>query len=103
MTGERHLILQELILHPSGEWTLPAQGWTVARVADGIGYSLQGGKAGELKAGDTVVATGASQFVIRASSLGPLKLEYFFVHPQFLNGLLTVSESHQLEQAGRNI
>ena len=34
---------------------------------------------------------------MRASQLGPLKLQYFTVQPQFLNGLLTVSEWHQLE------
>ena len=102
MPVERHLILQEITLHPSGEWTLPAHGWTVARVAEGIGYWLQGGDARELKAGETFVSTGGDNFVIRASSLGILKLEFFFVLPQFLNGLLTVTEGHQLEQAGHN-
>src|ERR1044071_1867573 len=102
MAVERHLLLQELTLHPSGECVLSTQGWTVARIADGIGYSLHNGKAGELKVGDAIVATGGSNFIFRASSLGPLKLEYFLVHPQFLNDLLTVAESHQLEQASRN-
>jgi AraC-like DNA-binding protein len=37
--------------------------------------------------------------LLRASQLGPLKLQYFTVQPQFLNGLLTVSEWHQLEAA----
>ena len=102
MPVERHLILQELTLHPSGEWTPPACGWTVARIAEGIGYWLQGGAVRELKAGDSLVATSGASFVIRASSLGRLRLEFFFVQPQFLNGLLTVTEGHQLEQAGRN-
>ena len=101
MPVERHLILQEITLHPSGEWTLPAHGWTVARIAAGVGYWLQGGDARELKAGETIVSTGGDNFVIRASSLNTLKLEFFFVLPQFLNGLLTVTEGHQLEQAGR--
>jgi AraC-like DNA-binding protein len=35
--------------------------------------------------------------LLRASQLGPLKLQYFTVQPQFLNGLLTVSEWHLLE------
>ena len=34
---------------------------------------------------------------LRASQLGPLKLQFFTVQPQFLNGLLTVAECHQLE------
>ena len=102
MARERHLILQEVILHPSGEWTPPAPGWIVVRVADGIGYWLQGGGARELKAGDGFVATEISHLVLRASQLGPMKLEFFCVQPQFLNGLITVTEGHQLEQAEKN-
>lgn len=102
MALERHLILQELTLRPSGEWTPPAQGWTMARVAEGVGYWLQGGGAREFKPGDGFAASGASQLVLRASQLGPLKLEFFCVQPQILNGLITVTEGHQLEQAGKS-
>ena len=102
MALERHLILQELTLRPSGEWTPPAPGWTVVRVAEGFGYWLQGGGARELHPGDGFVATEAARLVLRASQLGPLKLEFFCVQPQFLNGLLTVAEGHQLQEAGKN-
>jgi hemolysin activation/secretion protein/AraC-like DNA-binding protein len=102
MALERHLILQEITLRPSGEWTPPAPGWTVVRVAEGMGYWLQGGGARELKAGDGFAATETAHLVLRASQLGPLKLEFFCVQPQFLNGLITVSEGHQLMQAGKN-
>jgi len=78
------------------------QGWTVARVAEGVGYWLHGGSARELKPGDGFAVAGGSSMVLRASQLGPLKLEFFLVHPQFLNGLITVTEGHQLEQAGKN-
>jgi AraC-like DNA-binding protein len=74
----------------------------MARIAEGVGYSLQGDSARELKDGDSLVATGGVKVVIRASSLGTLKLEFFLVQPQFLNGLITVVEGHQLEQAARN-
>ena len=94
--------MQELILRPSGEWTPPAPGWTVVRVAEGFGYWLQGGGARELHPGDGFVATEAARLVLRASQLGPLKLEFFCVQPQFLNGLLTVAEGHQLQEAGKN-
>lgn len=90
------------MLHPSCEWTPSAPGWTVVRVAEGMGYSLQGGGARELKAGDGFVATETAHLVLRASQLGPLKLEFFCVQPQFLNGLITVAEGHQLMQAGKN-
>ena len=103
MAHERHLVLQEVTLRPSGEWNSPEDGWTVVRVADGMGYWLPPGGARELKAGDGFVVAQTSHLVLRASQLGPLKLEYYCVHPQFLNGLITVTEGHQLEQVGKKI
>lgn len=102
MTIDRHLVFQELTLHPSGEWTPPAQGWTVLRVVEGVGYWLQGGSARELNPGDGFVCSGRANFILRASSLGVLRLEFFFVQPQFLNGLLTVAETRRLEQGDSN-
>ena len=97
MSVERHLILQELVLRPSGEWAPEGQGWTIARVAEGSGYWMQGGNARALNPGDGLVLAFNSGGQLRASQLGPLKLEWFTVQPQFLNGLLTVAEWHQLE------
>ncbi|MEI8288652.1 MAG: helix-turn-helix domain-containing protein [Verrucomicrobiota bacterium] len=102
MAHERHLVLQEVTLRPSGEWNSPEAGWTVVRVADGMGYWLQSGGARELKVGDGFVVAQTSHLLLRASQLGSLKLEYYCVHPQFLNGLITVTEGHQLEQVGKN-
>jgi hemolysin activation/secretion protein/AraC-like DNA-binding protein len=99
MSNERHLILQTVVIRPSGEWTPPALGWAMVRVVEGIGYWLQGGSAKELQPGDGFVATEAARLVLRASQLGLLKLEFFCVQPQFLNGLLTVAEGHQLQLA----
>ena len=96
------MILQELILHPSGEWTPSAPGWTVVRVAEGIGYWLQGGGAREVNTGDGFAATDTSRLVLRASQIGELKLELYCVPPELLNGLLTVSEGHQLQLAGKH-
>ncbi len=103
MAYERHLVLQDITLRPSGEWNAPERGWTVVRVAEGIGYWLQSGGARELKPGDGFVVGETSHLVLRASQLGTLKLEYYCVHPQFLNGLITVTEGHQLEQFGKKI
>ncbi len=58
MAIERHLILQELTLRPSGEWTPQFRGWLVARVAEGSGYWLHDGPARELNAGDGFVMSG---------------------------------------------
>lgn len=102
MAVERHLILQELILRPSGEWTPAGQCWTMARVAEGSGYWMQGGDARTLNPGDGLALAPAPSAGnggrLRASQLGLLTLEWFTVQPQFLNGLLTVAEWHRLEQ-----
>ena len=99
MSAERHLIIQELILRPSGEWTPGGQIWTIARVAEGNGYWMQGGNARPLNPGDGLVLApqAGGEGRLRASQLGSLKLEFFTVQPQYLNGLLTVAEWHQLE------
>ncbi|HSY19915.1 MAG TPA: helix-turn-helix domain-containing protein [Candidatus Acidoferrales bacterium] len=99
---ERHLIIQELALRPSGEWKPEAQGWTVVRVAEGAGYCLQGPGARELNPGDAVITGPANNVILRASQLGIMKLEFFLVLPQYLNGLLTVTEWRQLEDAAKD-
>ena len=100
MTVERHLILQELTLRPSDEWTLPSRGWFAARVAEGAGYWMQGGNVRELNVGDGFVTGSNTNTRLRVSQLGPLKLQFFTVQPHHLNGVLTVAEWHQLEAAG---
>ena len=102
MIPARHLILQELILRPSGEWT-PDGVWTVVRVAEGAGYGLQTGAARELNAGDMVVAGSHATVVFRASQLGVMKLKFFHLLPQCLNGLLTVAEWRQLEDKSSDV
>ncbi len=72
----------------------------MARVAEGVGYWLQPGVAArQLGVGDGLIAMGNSNGVLRASQLGPLKLQFFTIQPQYLNGLLTVAEAHQIEAA----
>ncbi len=101
MTVVRHLILQELILRPSGEWAPEGRCWTMARVAEGSGYWLHKGNARTLNPGDGLALAPAPAAGnggrLRASQLGVLTLEWFTVQPQFLNGLLTVAEWHQLQ------
>jgi len=96
MIAARHLLLQEISLRPSGEWT-PGGGWTVVRAAEGAGYCLLTGTAREFNAGDMAVVGPGVPVVFRASQLGVCKLEFFQVLPQCLNGLLTVTEWRQLE------
>jgi AraC-like DNA-binding protein len=98
MIGERHLVLQELTLPSSAEWLPRCSGWLMARVAEGTGYWLQHKAAHrQLNPGDGLIVIRNANGVVRASQLGPLKLQLFIVQPQYLNGLLTVAEWHQLE------
>ena len=73
------------------------------RVAEGVGYWLQPGAAArQLGVGDGLLTSSNSNGVLRASQLGELKLQFFIIQPQYLNGLLTVAEWHQLEVAPQN-
>ncbi len=85
---------------PSAEWSPRCQGWLMCRVVEGAGYWLQqGGASRQLAIGDGVVVSRNPNGLLRASQLGPMKLQFFTVHPQYLNGLLTVAEWHQFEIA----
>jgi AraC-like DNA-binding protein len=104
MSVERHLILQEVILRPAGEWLPGDRGWTVARVAEGSGYWMQKGNARALNTGDVLMlAPQGGGGLLRVSQLGLLKLQFFTVQPQFLNGLLTVAEWRRLEMSPATI
>ena len=94
MSVKLHLILQELVIGSSREWVPGCQGWIVLRVADGAGYWLKPGTAGELNIGDGLVLGFDDKTQLRASVLCPLKLQFFIVYPQYL-GLLTVEEWHE--------
>jgi AraC-like DNA-binding protein len=100
MIVERHLILQELTLASSAEWVPHCQGWLMARVAEGTGYWLPHGAAHrQLNPGDGLIVVRNADGVVRASRLGPLKLQFFTVQLQYLDGILTVAEWQHLEVA----
>jgi AraC-like DNA-binding protein len=103
MNVARHLVLHELTLSPSAEWTPQCQGWMMLRVAEGAGYWLEPGVAHrQFGVGDGLIVIHNTRGIIRASQLNPLKLQLFTVQPQYLNGLLTVAEWQQLEVAPEN-
>ena len=72
----------------------------VARVVEGAGYWLYERQAQEMAVGDMLVASRNSGGVLRASVLGPLKLQFFLVQPCLLPGVLAVTDSQQLETGG---
>jgi AraC-like DNA-binding protein len=95
---KQHLILQELLLQPSAEELPVFNGWLVARVAEGLGYWLQHDvPPSQLTVGDGFIAASSTRGRLRASQLDPLKLQFFTVQPQHLDGVLTVAEWHQIE------
>jgi AraC-like DNA-binding protein len=95
---KQHLILQEMTLQPSAEELPVVNGWLVARVAEGLGYWLQHDvPPSQLAAGDGFIAASGTQGGLRASQLEPLKLQFFTVQPQHLDGVLTVAEWRQIE------
>ena len=102
MPIEPHLNLIELILSPAGEWKPAAGCWTLMRAADGFGYCFFTGSALEFKSADALVIGPNSVATVRASQLGELRLQYFRVVPERLNGLITVVEWRQLTQIGAN-
>jgi AraC-like DNA-binding protein len=99
---KQHLILQELTLQPSAEELPVFNGWVVARLAEGLGYWLQHDvPPTQLAFGDGFIAASDTMGRLRASQLDPLKLQFFTVQPQHLDGVLTVAEWHQIEIAHR--
>ncbi len=98
MAIEPHLNLMELILPPAGEWMPDGRCWTAVRVSEGFGYCLYGCLVRELKIGDTVITGPNPEATLRASQLGELRLDFFRVVPQRLNGIITVMEWRQLER-----
>jgi AraC-like DNA-binding protein len=96
MLVECPLILKDLTLPPSGEWSPPLEGWHVVRVSEGAGYCFHGGSAWGLNEGDGFISPDNSKVLVRASQLGALHLQFFLVHPRLISGLLTIAESYQL-------
>ncbi len=99
MAIESHLILQEITLRPAEEWAPSQRGWFVGRVAEGVGYWMQDGSARELNVGDCFIVSFNAHARLRVSQLSSLKLQFFTVRPEYLKGLLTVTEWHFLEYA----
>ena len=70
----------------------------MVRVAHGTGYWLpQQSAHRQLDTGDGMVVYRNAGGIVRASGLGQLRLQYYAVQLQYLNGLLTVAEWQRLE------
>ena len=102
MSVERHLILQEVILRPAGEWLPGDRGWTVARVAEGSGYWMQKGNARALNTGDVLMlAPQGGGGLLRVSQLGLLKLQFFTVQPPSPRPPLFLPRTNRSDRSSR--
>ena len=102
MLFERPLVIQDLSVPPASEWSSHCQGWTAVRVMEGSGYCLHKKGASELNVGDGFMAPETTNFIVRASQLGMLRLHYYQIQPGLLSGLLTTAESRLLKAVAGN-
>jgi AraC-like DNA-binding protein len=98
MKFQGHLLLDETDLAPSAEWAPPSADWFFLRAGPGQGYWLEAGQAREINAGDVLVLNPSCRGLLRASRLGPLRLQFFRFCPAMTSGLLTMAERHHLEK-----
>jgi AraC-like DNA-binding protein len=96
-----HLTLYERQLKPGAEWTVQLPGWVFVRVNRGAGLLLLPESSRLLGEANVVSAGHSCQCVIRASLLGDLHLDYFYVVPEMLSGIVSPLESHQLQQTSQ--
>lgn len=94
-----HLVLRGHSVAPETEWRPRLAGLTVILVRAGAGYFLQPKLKRELPAGTVLMAGPLAEGTLRASRLAELRLAWFHVIPERLNGLLSFTEQHALETA----
>src|SRR5262245_28002498 len=101
MFVERFLDLQDWSLRPAGEWSPGPILWTMLRVGSGVGYLQSPEGVLELAPGDSICLAGESARSIRASQLGPMRIQSFMISTELLTGLLTHAERHYLDVQAR--
>lgn len=93
-----HLTLYERHLKPGAEWNVQLPGRAFVRVNHGAGSLLLSESSRVLAEAEVISGGHNCRCVIRASVLGGLQLDYFYVLPELLTGILSLLESHQLQQ-----
>lgn len=92
-----HLLVNELTLAPSSEWTIPFADWCFLQVGDGQGYWLEPGASVAVHPGEVLVVSPHRRGGFRASQLGQVLLRYFRFCPELLTGFLTLAERARLD------
>ena len=98
MKYQSHLCLEEVDLHSSAEWQLPAGCWCFVQVERGQGYWLGRGEHREINAGDVFVTPPTVQGSFRASQLTTVRLQHFRFCPELTSGLLSLAERQLFEK-----
>lgn len=97
MFADHHLVLDDISMPPSAEWSPKVSDWAFFRVAAGLGYIHTAGRAHELGEGDVVAVPATATVVFRASRVGRMRLQNFHVCLERMTGLLTLPERHHLK------
>lgn len=91
-----HMVLLEKLLPAASEWQPKPVSLTFLQVRQGDGFFLQTGKPWQLTEGDLLILPPRGTGTFRASQLGQLRLEYFYVVLELLSGILTHAEHQHL-------
>jgi AraC-like DNA-binding protein len=95
---EPHLVISEMKLPRTAEWTPNFRSWSFIQVRSGISYWQQANEMKELTEGSTLVLTGRARGRVRASQLSEVQISYFCLEPEKLTGLLSLSEQYCLKR-----
>jgi len=93
-----HLILQRKNLSPGTEWEFQPLGWGFLRVRQGEGYLMETPTPRLLNEADVLTQAPPARSVIRASRLGDLHLDYFYLLPELLLGVVSLGELQRLRE-----
>ena len=92
----------EAALQASAEYTPVWKGWLLIRVVDGEGYWMRKGEVTAFGTGSMMIVNRATGDIIRASSLGSLKMHMYSILPESIGGILSYHEIQQLSEQELN-
>ena len=96
-----HLVINEAILAPGGEWTFQSPGWCFMQVGSGAGYWLRPRMYHELATGAALVVSEEKPGAFRARQVAGAVLHFARIIPERLIGLVTLGDQRFLQHAAR--
>src|SRR5437868_8114301 len=96
LSFEPHLIINEMKLPRTAEWTPSFRSWSFIHFKSGISYWQQANDLRELSEGATLVLSSRARGRVRASQLSEVQISWFCLEPEKLTGLLSMSEQSSL-------